>query len=121
MRTASAHTVGRAVRPGKSVNPHYLFAIFVLELRASRSSFSTTHVSFARAAAAFTGARRGELRGFLWQNYDGDQIFVSQPYWRSHVDEPKTKKSWAPVLVIAQLAERINLHRKLSGNSPAGL
>lgn len=45
------------------------------------------------AAAAFTGVRRGELRGFLWQNYDGEQIFVSQSYWRSHVDEPKTKKA----------------------------
>ena len=45
------------------------------------------------AAAAFTGARRGELRGFLWQNYDGEQIFVSQSYWRSHVDEPKTKRA----------------------------
>jgi len=73
------------------------------------------------AAAAFTGVRRGELRGFLWQNYDGEQILVSQSYWRSHVDEPKTKKSRAPVPVIAHLAERINLHRKLSGNPVAGL
>jgi integrase len=73
------------------------------------------------AAAAFTGARRGELRGFLWQNHDGEQIFVSQSYWRSHVDEPKTKKSRAPVPVIAHLAERINLHRKLSGSPGAGL
>jgi hypothetical protein len=48
------------------------------------------------AAAAFTGVRRGELRGFLWQNYDGEQIFVSQSYWRSHVDEPKTKKPGRP-------------------------
>jgi len=43
------------------------------------------------------------------------------PIVRSHVDEPKTKKSRAPVPVIAQLAERINLHRKLSGNPSAGL
>jgi integrase len=61
------------------------------------------------------------LRGFLWENYDGQQIFVSQSYWRSHIDEPKTKKSQAPVPIVAQLAERLDLHRKLSGNSPVGL
>jgi integrase len=26
------------------------------------------------AMAAFTGARKGEIRGFLWQNYDGYTI-----------------------------------------------
>jgi integrase len=73
------------------------------------------------AAAAFTGARKGELRGFLWENYDGEQIRISQSYWRSHVQEPKTRKSKAPVPVIAQLAERLNLHRALSGNPACGL
>jgi hypothetical protein len=27
------------------------------------------------AAAAFTGARKGELRGFLWENYNGRANF----------------------------------------------
>jgi integrase len=26
------------------------------------------------AVAAFTGARKGEIRGFLWQDYDGYTI-----------------------------------------------
>jgi integrase len=73
------------------------------------------------AAAAFTGARKGELRGFLWENYDGEQIRISQSYWRGHVQEPKTKKSKAPVPVIAQLSERFNLHRVLKGNPAEGL
>ena len=73
------------------------------------------------AAAGFTGARKGELRGFLWENYDGEQIRILRSYWRSHVQEPKTKKSKAPVPVIAQLAERLNLHRALSGNPASGL
>ena len=73
------------------------------------------------AAAAFTGARKGELRGFLWEDYDGEQIRISQSYWRGHVQEPKTKKSKAPVPVIAQLSERLNLHRVLKGNPLKGL
>ena len=73
------------------------------------------------AAAGFTGARKGELRGFLWENYDGEQIFISQSYWRGHVQQPKTKKSKAPVPVIAQLSERLDLHRALSGGPSEGL
>ena len=73
------------------------------------------------AAASFTGARKSELRGFRWEDYDGEQIRISQSYWRSHVQEPKTKKSRAPVPVIAQLAERLNLHRALLGNPGTGL
>ncbi|HXY49075.1 MAG TPA: tyrosine-type recombinase/integrase [Terriglobales bacterium] len=73
------------------------------------------------AAAAFTGARKGELRGFRWEGYDGEQIRISQSYWRSHRQEPKTRKSRAPVPVITQLAERLNLHRELSGNPSSGL
>jgi integrase len=73
------------------------------------------------AAASFTGARKGELRGFRWEDYDGEQIRISQSYWRSHVQQPKTKKSKAPVPVITQLAERLNLHHALSGNPATGL
>jgi len=29
------------------------------------------------AVAAFTGVRKGELRGFLWENYDGEQVMIS--------------------------------------------
>jgi integrase len=73
------------------------------------------------AAASFTGARKGELRGFLWEDYDGEQIRISQSYWRGHVQEPKTRKSKAPVPIIAQLSERLNLHRALSENPARGL
>ncbi len=73
------------------------------------------------ASAAFTGARKGELRGFLWENYDSEQIFVSQSFWLGHVQPPKTKQSRAPVPVIAQLAARLDRHRMLSGNPKCGL
>ena len=67
------------------------------------------------AAASFTGARKGELRGFRWEDFDGEQIRISQSYWRNHVQEPKTKKSKAPVPVISQLASVSNC----IANSPA--
>jgi integrase len=73
------------------------------------------------AVAAFTGVRKGELRGFLWENYDGEQVLISQSFWRGHALEPKTRQSKAPVPVIAQLAGRLDLHRRLSGNPANGL
>lgn len=73
------------------------------------------------AAAAFTGARKGEVRGFLWENFDGEEIYISQSFWRGHAVEPKTRSSKAPVPVITQLAERLRLHRALSGSPQRGL
>jgi integrase len=73
------------------------------------------------AAASYTGARKGELRGFRWEDYYGEHIRISQSYWRSHREEPKTRKSRATVPVITQLAERLNLHRELTGNPSCGL
>ena len=72
------------------------------------------------AAAAFTGARKSEVRGFLWENYDGEQIYISQSFWRGHALEPKTRKSKAPVPIVAQLAQRLESHRCLSGNPANG-
>jgi integrase len=73
------------------------------------------------AVAAFTGVRKGELRGFLWENYDGEQVLISQSFWRGHALEPKTRQSKAPVPVIAQLARLLDSHRCLSGNPANGL
>jgi integrase len=73
------------------------------------------------AAAAFTGARKGEIRGFRWEDYDGERIRISQSYWRGHVLQPKTPKSKAPVPIISQLRERLDFHRLLVGNPAAGL
>jgi integrase len=48
------------------------------------------------AVAAFTGARKGEIRGFLWEDYDESAIMVKHAVWRSHVDEPKRERSKGP-------------------------
>ena len=73
------------------------------------------------AVAAFTGVRKGELRGLLWENYDGEQVLISQSFWRGHALEPKTRQSRAAVPVIAQLGRRLNCHRQLSGSPANGL
>jgi integrase len=66
------------------------------------------------AVAAFTGVRKGELLGFLWENYDGEQVLISQSSWRGHVLEPKTRLSKALVPVIAQWAHPLDCHRTQS-------
>jgi integrase len=73
------------------------------------------------AVAAFTGVRKGELRGFLWENYDGEKVLISQSFWRGHALEPKTRESKAPVPIIALLGRRLDLQRRLLGNPANGL
>jgi integrase len=72
------------------------------------------------ALAAFTGVRKSELRGLLWENYDGERVVISQSYRRGHALEPKTRQSRAPVPILAQLAQRISCHRTLSGGPAKG-
>ena len=73
------------------------------------------------ATAAFTGVRKGELRGLLWENYDGENLGVRQSVWRGFTNAPKSRKSNAPVPVIPLVAERLNLLRQLAGFPVAGL
>jgi integrase len=72
------------------------------------------------AVAAFTGARKGEIRGLLWEDYDGSAIKVKRAVWRSHVDEPKREKSKGAIPVIAQLKLFLEGHRVRSGNPRQG-
>ena len=64
------------------------------------------------AVAAFTGLRRSELTGLTWENYSGDEISVTRSVWEGHVNEPKTRKSKAPVPVIAPLRRILDAHRE---------
>jgi integrase len=45
------------------------------------------------ATAPFTGARKGELRAFLWENYDGFEIRVMKSAWRGY-DVCETVFNW---------------------------
>jgi hypothetical protein len=72
------------------------------------------------AVAAFTGARKGEIRGFLWESYEGFTIEVKQSVLRNQVGEPKREKSKETIPVIAQLKLFLDRHRVLSGNPSQG-
>ena len=72
------------------------------------------------ATAAFTGARKGEIRGLLWENYDGSEIRVMKSVWRSHVEEPKRPKSKGSIPVVAQLKTLLEQHRAACGKPSRG-
>lgn len=64
------------------------------------------------AVAAFTGLRRSELRGIRWQDFHGDELHVSCTVWNSHLSEPKTRASAAPVPVVTALCRILAEHRQ---------
>jgi len=45
---------------------------------------------------------------------------LSGSIWNGHIGAPKTRRSAAPVPVIRQFAERLEMHRLHSGNSQSG-
>jgi integrase len=72
------------------------------------------------AVAAFMGLRHGEIQGLLWENYREGEMYVSRSIWNGRVSDPKTRKGRAPVPVIRQLADRLEMHRLRSGNPVVG-
>lgn len=72
------------------------------------------------ATAAFTGLRKSEIRGLLWENYRDDALWVTQSVWERFVTEPKTTESKAPVPIIRPLAKRLEKHREAHGAPQAG-
>jgi integrase len=72
------------------------------------------------AVAAFTGLRRGEIRGMRWQDYRDGEIHVTQSVWESHVTLPKTFHSQGAVPVIGAVARMLEAHRMRCGNPESG-
>jgi len=72
------------------------------------------------AVAAFMGLRHGEVQGLLWENFRDGEMYVSRSIWNGRVTDTKTRKGRAPVPVIRQLAERLEMHRLRCGNPKAG-
>jgi integrase len=56
------------------------------------------------AVAAFTGLRRGELRGLKPEDLDGQLLIVRRSVWRQNVGAPKGKRGTGAVPVIEPLA-----------------
>jgi integrase len=72
------------------------------------------------AVAAYAGLRHGEIQGLLWENYRDGELFVSRSIWNGRANNPKTRKSRAPVPVIHELAVRLDLHRLRCGEPQEG-
>jgi integrase len=107
-----------------SVNPKAAEAeeTYAYSLEEIQSVLSTLPepAATAFAVAAFMGLRHGEIQGLLWENYHNGELFVSRSIWNGHVNDPKTRKGRAPVPVIRQLAERLEMHRLRRGNPQKG-
>jgi integrase len=71
-------------------------------------------------AAAFTGVRRGELRGLQWQDYNNGELAISRSVWHGIATDPKTEKSKAPIPIIKLLATKLAAHRERQGNPATG-
>jgi len=72
------------------------------------------------AVAAFLGLRRGEIRGLEWPEYSGEEIRVMRSVWESVTNEPKTRKSKAPVPVIVPMQRLLDQYRASRGNPSSG-
>jgi integrase len=83
------------------------------------------------ATAAFTGVRRGELAGLLWEDFNPKgcvsengatmgSIKISRSVWEGHITNPKTKKSKAAIPTIPFLAKILEAHRLRTGKPIAG-
>jgi len=72
------------------------------------------------AVAAFMGLRIGEIEALEWRDFHDGEMHVSRSIWNGHVGAPKTRTSAAPVPVIRQLAERLEMHRMRSKNPQTG-
>jgi integrase len=72
------------------------------------------------SAAAFTGARRGELRGMFWENYKDGELLIARSIWNGIATEPKSRKSKAPIPIIPRLAAVLAAHRARQGHPTAG-
>jgi integrase len=70
--------------------------------------------------AACTGLRKGEIRGLRWEDFNGTELSVRQAAWNSIMNEPKTKKSTAPVAVAQVLGDALEAHRQTMGKLAVG-
>ena len=107
-----------AVNP-KAAEPQETYAYTLEEIQVILSLLPEPAAT-AFAVAAFMGLRHGEIQGLLWENYQGGEMYVSRSIWNGCVSDPKTRKGRAPVPVIRQLADRLEMHRLRSANSLAG-
>ena len=107
-----------AINPG-AAEPQETYAYSLEEIQGILSRLPEPAAT-AFAIAAFMGLRYGEIRGLLWENYRNEEMHVTRSIWNGRITDPKTRKGRAPVPVIRQLAERLEMHRLRCGNPQTG-
>ena len=107
-----------AINPG-AAEPRETYAYTLDEIKSILALLPEPSAT-AFAVAAFMGLRHGEIQGLLWENYRDGEMHISRSIWNGRVTDPKTRKGRAPVPVIRQLAERLEMHRLRSGNPQTG-
>jgi integrase len=66
--------------------------------------------------AAYTGLRQGEIRGLLWKDFiNGKELSIQRSIWNGLVNQPKTASSKAPIPVVPQLRDALELHKLRMG------
>lgn len=70
--------------------------------------------------AAFTGLRKGEIRGLCWEDFNGKELCVNRSMWNGITNPPKTRRSAAPVPVVKELADALDDHRQRMGRLAVG-
>jgi integrase len=70
--------------------------------------------------AAYTGLRRGEIRGLCWSDFNGRELCVNRSMWNSIPNPPKTRRSQAPVPVVRELRDALEDHRQRMGKLAVG-
>lgn len=86
--------------------------------RRSASSFSVTSSNSASTRGRSSGL--SEIQGLQWDDYHDGEMQIGRSIWNGHTTEPKTRKGRAPVPVIRQLAERLEVHRLRSRDTETG-
>ena len=107
-----------AINP-KAAEPQETYAYSLDEIQTILSLLPEPAAT-AFAVAAFMGLRHGEIQGLQWENYRDGELYVSRSIWNGRISDPKTRKGRAPVPVIRQLADRLEIHRLRSLNPNAG-
>jgi integrase len=103
-----------AGKPSK-VMPHYLIDE-VRQMLALLPEPARTAV----AIAAFSGLRRGEIEGLMWEHILPDAIRVERSIWNGKAHEAKTAASKGLVPLIPALRVILEAHRLRSGNPSTG-
>jgi integrase len=107
-----------AVNP-KAAEPQETYAYMLEEIQTILALLPDPAAT-AFAVAAFMGLRHGEIQGLLWENYRDGELYVSRSIWNGRISDPKTRKGRAPVPVIRQLADRLEIHRLRCGSPLVG-